>query len=366
MNNKDKINFISIPQEYPVMISLSLIFSYTSKSLVDILQNPKLPFVNKQQSESVWKREFEQIYIPLFKFLYTQNIKVSVIVTGHFLDVANTKYPEFMDILKQMLKKDLMYVIPDAYWGSSHLSMYYFDWWKDEIAGTIDRIKTYLNFSPNSAYIPIIYRQLPLEKLLTGLGIKDFITTVNDRKGGSLTMSLKSFRRFRGGRVTWIREVEQKDVHIHWYACSHYFDLMNIKTYKDIDLMTKSIGLEIALTATKAQIINNKSKKQSSIRIQEERNWSRYSNLEKGIFRLWEYATFMLGKEHAEVDTIDDDPLMRNLFYSMNRDFFYYVNYHHYNKKHLLQFSSPYEAFIHIQNTNIQLEILLKERDNLL
>lgn len=366
MSNKDNINVISIPQEYPVMISLSLIFSYTPKSLVDVLQNPKLPFVNKQKSEDIWKREFEQIYIPLLKFLYNQNIKTSIIITGHFLDVATKQYPEFMDILEQMLQKDLIYIIPDAYWGSSHLSMYYFDWWKDEIAGTIDRIQTYLGFRPNSVYFPIIYRQLPLEKLLTGFEIKNFISTVNERKGGSMSMPLKSFRRFRGGRVTWIREVEQKDIHIHWYTFSHYFDLMNVKTNKDIELMTKSVGLEIALTATKAQIIKNKSKKQSTIRIQEERNWARYSNLEKGIFRLWEYATYMLGKEHAEIDTIDDDPLMRNLFYSMNRDFFYYIHCNHYNKKQILPFTSPYESFIHIQNNNIQLEILLKERDNLL
>ncbi|MEX0598020.1 MAG: hypothetical protein WD512_16145 [Candidatus Paceibacterota bacterium] len=364
MKNKSNINLISIPQEYPVVISLSLIFSYTSKSLVDILQNPKLPFVSKQESEAIWENEFQKIYMPLFQFLCNQNIKVSIIVTGHFLDVSARKCPEFIDVLKQMLKKDLLYIIPDAYWGSSHLSMYYFDWWKDEIAGTIDRIKSYLSFTPKSVYLPILYRQLPLEKLLTGFEIENFVSIVNERKGGSISTSLKSFRRFRGGRVTWIREVEQKDINLHWYAYSHYFDLMNIKTHKNIDLMTKSIALEIALTATKAQIINNKYQKQVAIRIQEERNWSRYSNLEKGIFRLWEYATYMLGKEHAEIDTIDDDPLMRNLFYSMNRDFFYYVNYHNYNKKQILPFTSPYESFIHIQNTNIQLEILLKQRES--
>jgi hypothetical protein len=366
MSNKDNINLISIPQEYPVMISLSLIFSYTSKSLVDILQNPKLPFVDKKTSDTVWEKEFKHIYIPLFQFLYNQNIKVSIIITGHFLDVVARQYPEFLDILNQMLQKNLLYIIPDAYWGSSHLSMYYFDWWKDEISGTIDRLETYLAYNPTAVYIPLLYRQLPLEKLLTGFKIENFVSVVNERKGGTISMPLKSFRRFRGGRVTWIREVEQKDVHIHWYTCSHYFDLMNVKTHKDMVLMTKSIGLEIALTATKAQIIKNKSTKQLSIRIQEERNWSRYSNLEKSIFRLWEYSTYMLGKEHAEVDTVDDDPLMRNLFYSMNRDFFYYLNYNNYNKKQTLQFTSPYEAFIHIQNTNIQLEILLKERENLL
>lgn len=366
MSNKDNINLISIPQEYPVIISLSLIFSYTSKSLVDILKNPKLPFVDKKASEIIWEKEFRQIYIPLFQFLYAQNIKTSIIITGHFLDIAGKKYPEFIDILKQMLKKDLIYIIPDAYWGSSHLSMYYFDWWKDEIAGTIDRIKAYLDFTPNSVYLPILYRQLPLEKLLTSFGIENFVSIVNERKGGTMSMTLKSFRRFRGGRVTWIREVEQKDIQIHWYTCAHYFDLINIKTHKDIDLMTKSIGLEIALIATKSQIISYKVQKQSSIRIQEERNWSRYSNLEKATFRLWEYATYMLGKEHAEIDTIDDDPLMRNLFYSMNRDFFYYLNYNNYTKKQIIPLTSPYEAFIHIQNTNIQLEILLKERENLL
>jgi hypothetical protein len=289
-----------------------------------------------------------------------------VIITGHFLDVAAKKYPELIDLLQKMLQKDLIYIIPDAYWGSSHLSMYYFDWWKDEIAGSIDRIKTYLKFNPNSVYLPIIYRQLPLEKLLTGLGIKNFITIVNERKGGSMNMTLKSFRRFRGGRVTWIREVEHQDIGVHWYAYSHYFDLMEVKNHRDIELMAKSATLEIALSATKAQITNSKSSKSTTLRIQEERNWAKYSNLEKAVFRLWEYATYMLGKEHAEVDTVDDDPLMRNLFYSMNRDFFYYLNYNKYNKKQIIPLTSPYEAFIHIQNTNIQLEILLKERENLL
>lgn len=363
---KDKLNLISIPQEYPVVISLSLIFSYTSKSLVDILKNPKLPFVDKKTSDTVWEKEFQQIYIPLFKFLYKENIKVSTIITGHFLDVAAKKYPEMIELLQKMLQKDLIYIIPDAYWGSSHLSMYYFDWWKDEIAGTIDRVKTHLKFTPNSVYVPIIYRQLPLEKLLTGLEIKNFITIVNERKGGFMNTSLKAFRRFRGGRVTWIREVEDNDIGVHWYAYSHYFDLMELKTNKDIDLMTKSTALEIALTTTKAQIAQNKNKKSATLRIQEERNWAGYSNLEKAVFRLWEYATYMLGKEHAEIDTIDDDPLMRNLFYSMNRDFFYYLNYNNYNKKQIIPLTSPYEAFIHIQNTNIQLEILLKERENLL
>lgn len=362
MNQKDT-NLISMPQEYPVLISLSLMFSYTSKSLVDVLKNPKLPFVNKLQSEAVWEREFKQIYVPLFQFLYKQNIKVSVIITGHFVDVAAKQYPEFLDILKKMLEKGLLNLIPDAYWGSSHLSMYYFDWWKDEIAGTIDRIQNHLHFSPKSVYLPIIYRQLPLEKLLTSLNIENFVSVVNERKGGTMTTSLKAFRRFRGGRVTWIREIEQSEIHIHWYTYSHYFDLMNVKNHTDIDLMTKSTSLEIALTYTKAQITQTRSKKSPTIRMQEERNWSRYNNLEKAVFRLWEYATYMVGKEHAEVDTIDDDPLMRNLFYSMNRDFFYYLGYDNYNKKQHLSFTSPYEAFIHVQNTNIQLEILLKERE---
>lgn len=364
--SKDNLNLISIPQEYPVLISLSLIFSYTSKSLVDILKNPQLPFVDKKTSDTVWDREFTQIYIPLFQFLYKENIKVSVLITGHFLDVAAKKYPEFIEIIQKMLQKDLIYIIPDAYWGSSHLSMYYFDWWKDEIAGTIERVKTHLKFSPNSVYLPIIYRQLPLEKLLTGLGIKNFVTIVNERKSGTMNMTLKSFRRFRGGRVTWIREVEHQDIGVHWYAYSHYFDLMEVKNHKDIDLMAKSTALEIALSATKAQISQSKANKSTTLRIQEERNWSKYSNLEKAVFRLWEYATYMLGKEHAEVATVDDDPLMRNLFYSMNRDFFYYLNYNNYNKKQIIPLTSPYEAFIHIQNTNIQLEILLKERENLL
>ena len=353
-----------IVEEYPVVISLSLIFAYTSKSLVDILKNPKLPFVDKGRSDIIWEKEFKSIYIPLFEFLYTQNIKTSVIITGHFLDIAAGKYPEFLEILQRMIKKDLLYIIPDAYWGSSHLSMYYFDWWKDEIAGTIDRVNTYLRITPTAVYLPLLYRQLPLEKLLTSLGIIDFVSIVDDRKGGIMTMPLKSFRRFRGGKVTWIKEVEKTNININWYPSSHYFDLMNVKNHQTMELMTKSIGLEIALASTKAQILQNKSKKKPSIRIQEERHWSRYSNLEKGVFRLWEYATYMLGKEHAEIDTIDNDPLMRNLFYSMNKDFFYYLGYDNYTKKQQIPFTSPYESFIHIQNTNIQLEILLNQRES--
>jgi hypothetical protein len=353
----------SIVEEYPVLISLSLIFSYTSKSLVNILKNPKLPFVDKRRSNTIWEREFKSIYIPLFEFLYSQNIKTSVIITGHFLDVVGSKYPEFLEILQKMIQKDLIYIIPDAYWGSSHLSMYYFDWWKDEIAGTIDRVNAYLGITPTSVYLPLLYRQLPLEKLLTNFGMVDFVSIVNERKGGIMTMPLKSFRRFRGGRVTWIKEVEKTSINIHWYPYSHYFDLMNVKNHQTIELMTKSIGLEIALASTKAQITKSKPKKKPSLRIQEERHWSRYSNLEKGVFRLWEYATYMLGKEHAEIDTIDDDPLMRNLFYSMNRDFFYYLGYDNYTKKQQIPFTSPYESFIHIQNTNIQLEILLNQRE---
>lgn len=360
---KDIKTPILLKEEYPVVISLSLIFSYTSKSLVDILKNPKLPFVDKKQSDTIWEKEFNTIYIPLFEFLYKQNIKAAVIITGHFLDITARKYPAFLDVLQKMIQKDLLYIIPDAYWGSSHLSMYYFDWWKDEIAGTIERIKEYLDITPTSVYVPLLYRQLPLEKLLTSFGILDFVTIVDERKGGILTMPLKSFRRFRGGRVTWIKEVEKTDINIHWYPYTHYFDLMNVKNHQTIELMTKSIGLEIALASTKAQIVKSKPKKKSSLRIQEERNWSRYSNLQKGVFRLWEYATYMLGKEHAEIDTIDDDPLMRNLFYSMNRDFFYYLGYDNYTKKQQIPFTSPYESFIHIQNTNIQLEILFNQRE---
>lgn len=357
-------NPVVFAQEYPVVISLSLVFTYTSKSLVDILKNPKLPFVDKKQSEAIWEKEFNTLYIPLFEFLYEQNIKISVIITGHFLDVAGRKYPQFLEILHKMIKKDLVYIIPDAYWGSSHLSMYYFDWWKDEIAGTIERIQEYLHLKPTAVYLPLIYRQLPLEKLVTHFGMIDFVSIVDERKGGIMTMPLKAFRRFRGGRVTWIKEVEKTDIHIQWYTYNNYFDLMNVKNHQTIELMAKSIGLEIALASTKAQITQSKTKKTISIRIQEERNWSRHSNLEKGVFRLWEYATYMLGKEHAEIDTIDDDPLMRNLFYSMNRDFFYYLGYDHYTKKQHLSFTSPYEAFIHIQNTIIQLEILLNQRES--
>ena len=67
------------------------------------------------------------------------------------------------------------------------------------------------------------------------------------------------------------------------------------------------------------------------------------------------------GKEHAEVDAIDDDPLMRNLFYVMHRDFLVYLKPNQYSKKRDMPFSSPYEAFVHVQNTVFQLELLLKK-----
>jgi hypothetical protein len=355
---------LSLIQEYPVNISLSLIFSYPSKPLIDILQNPRTPFVDKALSESQWNIEFEDIYIPLFEFLLQQQIKVSVTVTGHFLDIASKKHPKMIEIMNKMITKNLLYIIPDAYWGSSYLSMYYFDWWQDEIAGTIERIQEYLDIQVNSVFIPLIYRQLPLEKLITKYHIHQFISSISETRGGQSSMKLKAFRRFHGGKVTWIKDIENEDIQISWYSNRYSFDLMNIKSHKDMQIMTKSVALEIALIATKAQITTVQSKKSPTIRIQEERNWSRYPNLDKAIFRLWEYSTYMLGKEHAEIDTIDDDPLMRNLFYSMNKDFLYYLGYEHYSKKYIMPFTSPYEAFIHIQNTIIQLEILLKERES--
>lgn len=353
----DSVNMIDT---HPVLVFLNLAPIYPQKPLLSVIDNPTLPFISKKESVDQWQRELHSVYLPLLQFFIEQNIHINIVITGHFLDMSAQYCPDIIKLLSQGVKKRILCITTDAYWGNSHLSMYYFDWWIDEILGTQERLAYYL-ISSDSIFIPMIYRQLPLEKLKDKTGITKYVSLSSEPRGNLVTALLREFRKFQGKKVAWLQN-DKSEISLLWYGYLQYFDLFDSKIHINTTQMIKTKQLEIGLRSTEMITGKKRSRSHKKVRIPEERGWSTSSHLEQATFRLWQYATYMIGKEHAEIDTIDDDPLMRNLYYSMNRDILSYLKSEYYKKVHILQFSSPYEAFIHIQNSVVQLEILLKLR----
>lgn len=345
---------------HPICISLCLIHEYEPKPLIDILQHPKNRLVDKTASREKWLREIDTIYHPLFQFLYDYEIHSTCIVTGHFVDFIAHHKPETLSLLSDLYHSGLLYIASDAYWGSSHLSMYYLDWWLDEIVGTHTILEKYLKAQPTVVYAPHIYRGLALERVIETVGISEFLSVKNQKRPISYHSCLRDFRRFHGGKVTWISEEKNYDIALYYYPSVNFFHLMDIKTNKNPAPVLKTRSMEMGLRASEiSSSVRSPSIQRKAPRIPEELSFQGYHVLQQSVLRQWQYGTFILGKEHAEVENIDDDPLMRNLFYIMNRDFLFYLQPAHYVKKRTIQFSSPYEAFVHNQNSIFQLEMLL-------
>ncbi len=350
-------------RKYPVMISLAFIHEYPPKPLIDVLENPRARMVNKKKSTEVWSQQVENIYLPLLRFLLTHQIAVSAVITGNFLDFTAKHHPEVVDIIRTMVDQKLMYVVADAYWGTSHLNLYYFDWWKDEVEGTSKSIQRYFGFDVDSVYIPLVFRSLPLERLTHEMPIRRFVSTKRQRKAICYETNLREFRRFHGGKVNWIEDKDNVDIEILYYPQRMFYHMMDIRTSKDPNAVLKTRSMDIGLRSSRvATDIRIPGIQRTSIRISEDRPVSSYHVLQQATIRLWEYVTFILGKEHAEIDTIDDDPLMQSLFYVMHRDFLFYLEPSNYSKKRDMPFSSPYEAFVHVQNVVFQLETLLNKK----
>ncbi len=349
--------------EYPVLTSLSLIHSYPSRPLIDILEKPRSPIVDKSLSRETWIRHIDTLYLPLYTFLLNHEIRIATIITGHFIDFVAQEHPVFYQVLQDMIQKQLLYCVMDAYWGTSHLSLYYLDWWKDEIEGTQKSLKKHLGVESTAVYIPLVFRALPLERLTQGTSVRRFISTKKQKRAICYETNLREFRRFHKGKVTWIEEEDNVGIEILYYPQRLLFHMMNTKVSKNPEALVKTISMEIGLKSSRvATDIRTPSIQRSAVRIPEERPVQYYNDLQQAVVRLWEYATFILGKEHAEDEHIDDDPLMRNLFYVMHRDFLYYLDPAHYSKKRNMPFSSPYEAFVHVQNVVFQLETLLNKK----
>lgn len=350
-------------RSYPVMTSLALIHTYPPKPLIDVLEHPRSRMVNKRLSQEHWSHQIETIYTPLYRFLQTHNIAVATVMTGNFLDFVAARHPDFLAIIQDMVDRKLMHIIADTYWGTSHLNLYYLDWWKDEIEGTTKSIQEHLGLEVDTVYLPLVFRGLPLEKLTQDTPIRRFVSTKAQKKPICYETNLREFRRFHRGKVTWIEDEDNVDIEILYYPQRSYFHMMDLRTSKNPEALLKTQSMEIGLRSSRVTTdIRIPAIQRTSVRIPEEVPVAHYHMLQQATLRLWEYATFMLGKEHAEIENIDDDPLMRNLFYVMHHDFLFYLDPANYSKKRDMPFSSPYEAFVHVQNVVFQLETLLSKK----
>jgi hypothetical protein len=212
-------------------------------------------------------------------------------------------------------------------------------------------------------YLPLIYRGLPLERLTTESHIRRFISTRNQKKTIHYSTKLRDFRRYHGNKVTWIDDEENHDIEIFFYPERVFFHMMRPKVAIDDSALIKAMSMEIGLKSSRVDAdMKRPSLQRMGVRISEDRPTSQYHVLQQATLRLWEYATYLLGKEHVEEESIDNDPLMRNLYYMMHRDFLFYLDPSNYTSKRKLPFSSPYEAFVHMQNVVFQLETLLRKR----
>jgi hypothetical protein len=163
--------------------------------------------------------------------------------------------------------------------------------------------------------------------------------------------------------VTWIDDADNVDIELLFYPDKVFFHMMRPKVSHDPQALMKAMSMEIGLKSSRVDAdMKSPSLQRQGIRIPEEKPVYHYHVLQQAAIRLWEYATYLLGKEHVESESIDNDPLMRNLYYMMHRDFLFYLDPSQYTTKRHMPFSSPFEAFVHMQNVIFQLETLLRKR----
>lgn len=347
---------------YPVTINFSVLNWYEVRPLLKVVKDPSSKFFNEEKSIEMFKKSAREVFLPLLEFIDQHKINATVILPAEFVEKAFAYNKNLFDLLKKLVLEDQIKIVATAYYSNSLTALYHSHWWAESVIKSVEKLEELLECKILVVYLPQLFRNLEIERL----SHKFDTFLIRTKEGGFSHFNLQNseLRKFKGQTISWINE--ENNVNCHYYLVPNnlFFDINSVFLDKLVDLSLKAMAMKIGLASAKNYIGNSQSAKTLSQipRIQEKYSLVLYNPLERAIIRLWEYASILISSQYSN----KPDSFSENLFYQFaklqNADFLVYLRKSIYLKGNIENFTSPYEAFINMQTTVKQIEILLKNR----
>jgi flagellar biosynthesis/type III secretory pathway chaperone len=349
---------------YPATIRFSDLKVFFQSSLLSILHDSRLPVFDLAQTQLNFRAFSERLYIPNLKFILSQEIKVNLILTGDFIQQAQTQAPEIISLIKSLVNKGLVHLVADTYWGESLSCIYNPYWWSQSLLKTYHKISEVFNQETRMAFLPQLYRSLELERVCHNSVIDTFILRELGKKQSQFSMKLSDLRRYNGHNVYWIEKDMDTNCNFHYVPDSSFFQINGNIFQPDLKSAAKTFALAVGFTSSEFTIKTQTKRLRTSqkpLRINEKPSLSPFNTMEKAVIRLWEYGLVLLLNELNYHPSLELQKYFEQFCALQNSEFLFYLNKSLYSKGHVANFSSPYEAFATIQARIKQIEILIKE-----
>jgi hypothetical protein len=349
---------------HPTTIDLSVLPVYRVLPLITRLRDTEISFFEEIKSLENFQYASKNLYQPILQFILKNGISTNIIITGQFLDWSRKRQPKNLTLLKKVLHNNQAHLILDAYHGNSLTALYNSDWWIESLRQTQQLVQTHLGINPNSVHLPQLYRSLDIERLVWELGLDVFIIRQKGRKSASLEHTLSELRTIDRQVPPWIVPEKDHVCQIRFIPDTTYFDVNESQFEPDIHLAAKTLSMAIGFADSQFVLKNQsgKLKEGRKFRIGEKPNITMYNPLQKAVIRLWEYCSFTLMSHYNYNPGEPSRKLFEAFSMLQNTDYLNYLEKSNYFNGKQLNFSSPYEAFVNMQSTIKQIEVILKNQ----
>jgi len=350
---------------HPVTFNFSTLKGYRLYPLVEVAKNPDLQIFDTKLEKDFFKKVASEVYIPLLNILESTETKSTIIVTGHFLELCSSEYPELMRRMVTMIKQGQLHIVANAYFGNSLTSLYHSHWWAQSIESTIDMVKHHLKTDVQAIYIDQLFRGLELERV-TYLST-NFLTRHKNPKYNYFHLKLSELRKFNGHTVSWVSEENDCECTYFYIPNSLYFDVNEVYFTPNRKFSAKSMALKAGSVGSKLSVRRKSEWKplqfQTNPRISEKYSLSLYTSLEKAVIRLWEYGAYAIASVYNNNPSKSIERLFRNFAKLQDAEYLRFLKKQTYKYPDLVLFTSPFEAFVHMQTMIKLLEMGLHKDD---
>jgi len=351
-------------EAFAATVKFNVLEVYNLNSPIFTIENPQTGFFQEGETNKLFKKLAKKLYIPTLELFLNQEITLNIIVSGNFLEKAAALSPKLINLLKKLISQNLIVLAADGYYGEDYSSVYNSSWWSSSLVRTIDKIKEVLKIDTKFVYLPQLFRNLELERLLEQKKIKHFLLRQKGKKFSKLQSSLSELRRFNGKTVSWINSENDLNCHFNFIPDNLFFNINGNYLQPDLIQASKTFALAVAFNASEYEIKKDTKKLRTAtktLRINEKPVLNLFGHLEKATFRLWEYALrLVLNKYHLEVNEKVSE-LLDDCCRLQNSDFLMYLDKSNYFLgKNVDNFSSPFEAFVFMQSKVKQVEIIIR------
>lgn len=355
----------------PITLKLSSHKIYKVASLIERITDTDTPFIDIRRTNETFQTMAEEIYKPLFEFIKLHRLEVNFIFTGDYIEKLEKYSPKTLRTLQTLVRQGLVTLVLDAYYGNSLSALYNMAWWARSVARTQASLEKTLGFKAEFVYLPQLFRQLELERVTGVLGTTKFLLQSKGKKIDFYQSKLSDLRRFDGQNPAWLEGDADAECEFY-FVPDRFFMLPNrLHFERDRALAVQAFCMNAGLQYNRFFLRPRTSTavepaKSTNPRISEKFSLGLYSQLQRSVIRLWDYASFIIAseeyvenQEYTRIKTIS-----RNFAALQDPFFLEYLQpkFYHVSHLELTNFASPYEAYVSMQACVKHLEILLKNK----